>query len=129
MANKKIAIVGSCTFNNYAILKKFINYTCSAESFTIGAVVSGGASLTDRLGEKYADEYGLEKIMFPAPLEDIDICSTDVRNEVIIKNCDVCFAFWDGHTKGCKQDIDLCQEFNKPCYVHRLDAYVSTFGV
>ncbi len=115
----KIAIVGSHSFNDYAVLKKFIDDTCEAEGITGDAVVSGGARGADALGERYAEEYALDKIIFPADWKKYGKRAGFIRNVDIIKNCDICFAFWDGESHGTKHDIDLCEEHNKKCYIYR----------
>lgn len=113
----KIAIVGSRSFNNYAKLKEFINNTLDEEGINVTHVVSGGAKGADSLGEKYADEYALEKIIFQADWDKYGKSAGFRRNVDIIKNCDICFAFWDGESHGTKHDIDLCKQYNKKCFI------------
>ena len=60
----KLAIVGSRTFNDYDTLCDFIeeNYDVSE----IDTIISGGARGADTLGEKFANDYAKELIVFPA---------------------------------------------------------------
>ena len=63
----KIAIVGSRTFEDYDAMCSFIDEKLVAmEHPTIEAVVSGGARGADTLAERYAQERGLQMIVFPA---------------------------------------------------------------
>lgn len=115
----KIAIVGSRGFNDYEILKKYINDTKQQYDYEFDTVVSGGARGADSLGERYAEEYGLEKMIFPADWKRFGKKAGFLRNVDIIKNCDICFAFWDGESHGTKHDIDLCKQYSKTCYICR----------
>lgn len=115
----KIAIVGSRDFNNYALLKKFIDDKLEELDIAnkIDTVVSGGARGADALAERYADEHGLLKAIYPADWKKYGKRAGFIRNIDIIRNCDICFAFWDGESHGTKHDIDLCTEMDKPCYI------------
>ena len=107
----KIAIVGSRTFTNYEMMCTFIERSLSdAEFNSIETVVSGGARGADTLAEQYARENGLELIVFPAEWERYGRKSGPLRNVKISQECDLCFAFWDGQSRGAKHDIDLCKE-------------------
>ena len=118
----RAAIVGSRTFNNYEVLKDFIDSTCLDNDIEIDTIVSGGAKGADALGERYADEYALEKLIFRAEWDKYGKSAGFRRNVDIIDNCDICFAFWDGESHGTKHDIDLCSEKDKPCYVYRFNS-------
>lgn len=63
----EIAIVGSRTFEDYDAMCTFIEEKLfTMEHPTIEAVVSGGARGADLLAERYAQERGLQMIVFPA---------------------------------------------------------------
>ena len=48
----------------------------------------------------------------------------------IIKNCDVCVAFWDGQSHGTKHDLELCREYKKCCWVYYyLEDKIELLGV
>lgn len=113
----KLAIVGSRTFNDYDMLVDFIkkNYDISE----ITHIVSGGAKGADALGERFANEFGKETIIFLAEWKKYGKSAGFKRNVYIIENCDECVCFWDGESHGTKHDITLCEEMNKPykiCY-------------
>ena len=101
----KIAIVGGRNFDNYQYLKTSIDNKLDELNIIndVDTVVSGGARGADSLGEKYADEYSLEKMIFPADWKKYGRHAGFIRNVDIIK----------------KHDIELCNEYNKPCYIFK----------
>ena len=115
MKDIKLAIVGSRTFNNY---QKFIEVLNIIKSkYNINTIISGGASGADQLGELYADRFKIKKMIFPADWKKYGKKAGFLRNVDIIKNCDICLAFWDGQSHGTKHDIDLCVQYNKKCFI------------
>jgi hypothetical protein len=113
----KLAIVGSRTFNDYKMLVSFIRDNYDVEKIT--HIVSGGARGADSLGERFAADYGKEKIIFPAEWKKYGKKAGFKRNVDIIRTCDECVCFWDGISHGTKHDIELCEKMNKPykvCY-------------
>lgn len=114
---KKLAIVGSRTFNDYDLLEEFINENFEINDFD--TVVSGAARGADTLGREFAKNNGLELVEFPADWNKYGKRAGFIRNVDIIKNCDECAVFWDGQSHGTKHDIELCEEMGKPykiCY-------------
>lgn len=125
MEKIKIAIVGSRTFNDYEMLKTFIGQTFENESELFQGkeveVISGGARGADKLGEQFAKEKGYGLTVFKAEWDKYGKSAGFRRNVDIIKNCDICFAFWDGESHGTQHDIQLCEEYNKRCFICRFD--------
>ena len=116
----KIAIVGSRTFEDYEAMCSFIEEKLATMGCaTIEAVVSGGAWGADTLAERYAQERGLQLIVFPAEWKKYGRRAGFIRNVDIIRECDVCFAFWDGESHGTQHDIELCEQMNKQCFIYR----------
>ena len=111
--NMKVAIIGSRTFNNYNLLKSYFE----PHKHKITLIISGGAKGADTLGEKYAKEINIPTLIFPANWEKHGKAAGFIRNEDIIKNCDVCVAFWDNKSKGTQHSLDLCKKYNKPYLV------------
>ncbi len=115
----KIAIVGSRSFNDYEKMCTFIDEHLDNYEFgSIEAVVSGGAKGADTLAEQFARDNGFEMIVFPAEWKKFGPRAGFIRNVDIIRECDICFAFWDGQSHGTKHDLELCEEMSKPCYVY-----------
>ena len=113
----KIAIVGSRTFNDYDKLESFITNTCQENNYEVTEVISGGARGADSLGEVYAKKYSLKTTIFKPDWEKYGKSAGFKRNVDIIKASDICFAFWDGESHGTKHDIELCKQYDKPCYI------------
>ena len=114
----KIAIVGSRTFNDYGVMIDFIEKIVQEETIAIDEIISGGAKGADSLAERLAHDYDIKLTVFPADWEKYGKRAGAIRNQEIIKNCDICFAFWDGISRGTKISIDLCTLYNKPCYIY-----------
>jgi hypothetical protein len=83
----------------------------------ISLVVSGGARSADKLGEKFADEYKISKIVFHADWEKHGRAAGPIRNKEIIENADVVFAFWDGFSRGTASTIQFAKEAEKKLFV------------
>lgn len=115
----KAAIVGSRSFSDYDAMLRFLGEITHKEGFRISTIISGGAQGADALAEKAAKEYGKGFVAFRADWGKYGKRAGIIRNEDIIKNCDVCFAFWDGQSRGTANDIELCKRYDKPCYIYR----------
>jgi len=118
METVKLAIVGSRSFDNYATLKRIIEGIRAQFDYEWDSVISGGASGADYLGEKYADEFVIDKVIYKAEWDKYGKRAGFIRNEYIIRDCDVCICFWDGESHGTKHDIELCEKMHKKCFVY-----------
>lgn len=112
----KIAIVGSRTFGDYDLLADTLDEFISKNGKP-DKIISGGARGADNLAEIYAKEKGIQTEIYPADWNTYGKAAGYIRNSTIIQNCDVCFAFWDGQSRGTAHDIKLCEVFNKPCHI------------
>jgi len=113
----KVAIIGSRTFNDYNLLKKIMNEI--DESETIDIIISGGAKGADSLGEQYADEVGIEKLIFPALWEKYGRKAGPLRNTDIINNSDIVVCFWDGKSTGTLDSINKAKASKKDVHIIR----------
>ena len=120
----KVAVIGSRSFDNYSLLKKVINkYAKQATT-----IVSGGAKGADTLAERYAQEFNLEKIIFLADWENIQVEPCIIRNNnkgpynamaghnrntKIVESSDVVIAFWDFKSKGTKDSLKKAHKMGK----------------
>lgn len=116
--NIKLSVVGSRTFDDYEILSQTIDKIKAHYNYNIIQIISGGAKGADMLGEKYAIKNEILTRLFLPDWKTYGKRAGFLRNVDIIKNCDVCIAFWDGESKGTKHDIDLCNEHNKTCFIY-----------
>jgi hypothetical protein len=123
----RIAIIGGRDFNDYKLMCSILE----PYKHKITKVISGAAPGADSLGAKWSKEFlKKEPLEYKALWNDLtkEPCLIKMdkngnpfnclagfnRNTDIIKNCDVCFAFWDGKSKGTKDSLDKCDKFKKP---------------
>ena len=124
-----VAVVGSRGFGDYAYLKKSLDAEVSRLGVRSVRIVSGGARGADSLAEQYAREKGFLLKVFPADWDRYGKAAGYIRNKDIIRNCDLCVAFWDGQSRGTANDFAICREMNKPFVVfHYLDGRVQRVG-
>lgn len=120
----KLAIVGSRSITD----DKFVNRILNCYKFMFGLpikVISGGAKGIDSIGEAWADKLNIEKQIFLPDWDNNGKAAGFIRNEDIIKNCDVCLAIWDGESHGTKNDFDLCEKYQKPLLVFNMKEFNS----
>lgn len=113
MAKIKVIIAGSGSFNDYNKLECECNrifkelhdqgYDMVQENIEI---ISGNCNGADKLGEKFAVDYGLKLSKMPADWKQYPTMGGYIRNEEMAlyakKNAEhsVLIAFWDGLSKG-----------------------------
>lgn len=111
---KRLAVIGSRSFNNYERLKQILLKNIDK----IEHIVSGGARGSDELGRRFCQEFGLAcMIFYPKWKKDNgehDPGAGFRRNHLIIKNCDHVLAFWDKKSSGTKNSLDIAQKLGKP---------------
>ena len=108
----KLAVVGGRTFNDYGKLEPVLDSLVAGFGFT--TVVSGGADGADTLGEKFADERGLKKIIHLPDYKTHGRAAPMIRNRDIINDADFVVAFWDGESRGTKNAMELTAKGSKP---------------
>lgn len=107
----KLAIVGSRTFSRYGWFKFVVVHyypICNIEQ-----IVSGGAKGADSLAKRYAKEYDIPYLEFPANWELYGKSAGYRRNIDIVNACDEVLAFWDGVSRGTKHTIDTAKKQGK----------------
>lgn len=115
----KIAIVGSRTITDKDLVFGFIE-ECHNFDSRYDKIVSGGAKGVDSLAEQYASENNIGTIIFKPLWEVYGRKAGIIRNADIIGKCDKCICIWDGESHGAKNDIELCEQMGKPCYIYNL---------
>ncbi len=121
----KLAVVGSRGFDNYEILKTVIDEIRTA--YEITTIVSGGAVGADTFAEQYAEENGIEMVVFPAEWKRFGKKAGFLRNNTIWSNSDIGVAFWDGKSKGTAHSFDISRKHRKLLYVFnytKMDFYL-----
>lgn len=114
----KIAIIGSRKFNNYKLLKDFMEAFIDKYIPDMPHIVSGGAKGADRLAHNFAKNKGYPITIF-YPNYDLHGRSAPLkRNYKIIEHSDVVIAFWDGESKGTYHSIKAAKSANKEIVVY-----------
>lgn len=113
---RRIAVVGSREFHNWAQLKKVLDETLEPED----QFVSGGAAGADSMAQRYAKDTG-RTIVIHYPLwhseRGFDRGAGFKRNKKIIEDCDLVLAFYQkGHFQegGTANSIEWAVKLDKP---------------
>jgi len=107
-----VIIAGSRDFTDYEFLKeKAMKLLANKIGVYNVKIVSGAARGADKMGEQFADEYGLEKVLCPADWDGLGKKAGYIRNEEMAKIADALIAFWDSKSKGTKHMIDLATKY------------------
>ena len=117
----KIAVGGSRSINSYDLVKSVLDCLLMPGD----VVLSGNAPGADRLGERYAQEHGLEYKIIPSEWEKHGLKATMMRNEVLLKAADCLIIFWDGKSEGSKHMLEIASRARKLLAVVRPDGYLS----
>ena len=125
MKELRIIIAGSRDFNDYELLKKEVLNILKQNNRPKDNVkiISGTARGADTLGERFAEEFGLEVKRFPADWDGLGKRAGYVRNSEMAKysvqddNDGMLIAFWDGTSKGTKNMIDLANKYGLEVHV------------
>lgn len=121
----KIAVVGSRSIKDEKMVHAFMEECINWQKDDV--VVSGGAKGVDHFAETFADKHDLETLIFTAQWDVYGKAAGFIRNEDIIKACDLCICVWDGESHGAKHDIELCKKFKKPICIYNLKTNKKTF--
>lgn len=111
----KVIIAGSRSFSDYQLLKENCKQILKSE--TDIEIVSGTANGADKLGERFANEFGYSIKEFPADWKKFGKSAGYIRNSEMADYGDCLIAFWDGVSKGTKHMIDLAKKKNLKIYV------------
>ena len=125
MEELRVIIAGSRDFNDYKLLKKSAIEIITKKTMLpdLTRIVSGGARGADTLGERFANEMGLEISRFIPDWEGLGKRAGYVRNAEMAKfaveddNYGVLIAFWDGQSRGTKHMIDLANKYGLEVHV------------
>lgn len=104
----KVIIAGGRYFNDYHLLKKrcnlFLKNTTEIE------VVSGCQRGADKLGERWAKEYGHPVKQFYADWNQFGNAAGPLRNGRMAKYAEALIAFWNGISPGTENMIKQAKE-------------------
>ena len=125
MKELRVIIAGSRDFNDYELLKKSAIEIITKKTMLpdLTRIVSGGARGADTLGERFANEMGLEISRFIPDCDGLGKRAGYVRNAEMAKfaveddNDGMLIAFWDGQSRGTKHMIDLAKRYGLEVHV------------
>lgn len=114
----KLIIAGSRSFNDYNFLRSKIQKIQTP----IDEIVSGGATGADKLGERFANEYSIDLVIFVANWDKYGKQGGIQRNERMAKYGDALVAFWDGKSRGTKNMIDTANKYGLKVWVIKYES-------
>jgi len=118
----KLLIAGSRNFTDYRLLSDSVAQVLSDVTEPV-TVISGTAKGADTLGERYAEEHGLEVVRMPADWDKHGKAAGFIRNKDMSKVATHAIIFWDGQSKGTKSMILLCKQGGVPVRVIATDLH------
>jgi len=119
----KVAIVGSRSMFDCQVLVETL-FNCFVHIFGKPTkIISGGAKGVDSFAEDFAHVHNIELQIFKPDWAKYGKQAGFIRNEDIIKNCDICLAIWDGKSHGTKHDIELCEQYKKDLVLYNLQEH------
>lgn len=115
----RVIVAGSRTFDNFSLMEKELMRYFKKNGLHRADVeiISGTANGADKLGEHFAEKYGLKLSKFPADWDKHGKSAGYIRNAEMAKyaieddNKGVLFAFWNNVSKGTKNMIDLAKKY------------------
>lgn len=109
----KVIVAGGRHFNDYALLRRKLKALLFSKYKPDEIeIVSGRANGADKLGERFAKEFGCRVAYFPAEWDRYGKSAGYRRNAEMAKYADACVCFWDGKSKGTGHMIDLAEKEN-----------------
>ncbi len=119
-----VCIVGSRTFNDYDLFKKLIfEYALDNENNFINfkKIISGGCYGTDKLAERFANEYNIVIEVYNAEWNKFGKSAGPIRNKIMIEKSDFIIAFIKDDSKGTRNSIRLAESLDKEILVFDLN--------
>lgn len=85
----------------------------------ITRIVSGGAQGPDQWGAQVAIAQAVALVEHKPEWNKYGRGAGYERNKLIVADCDILVAFWDGKSRGTAHDFQLCEEQGKPFIIYR----------
>ena len=108
-------IAGSRSISDYDTIVDAVHKS----GFNITEVVSGAARGVDRLGEKWANRYGIPVKQFHAEWERYGKKAGYLRNEKMADYANALIAVWDGQSRGTEHMIRIARAKGLKVYIFR----------
>ena len=122
MGDYRVIIAGGREFQDYALLKEKCEYYLQNKLQSDNVIiVSGHASGADALGERFAEEHGLQCEIHPADWGKYGRSAGPIRNAEMAEVSDALIAFWDGQSRGTLSMINLARKMGLQVAICRYD--------
>jgi hypothetical protein len=115
----KLIVAGGRDYYRYDIVSSYlrlIKSSCDIMDREL-VIVCGMANGADSLGLRYADNYGLKVLKYPADWNKYGKKAGYIRNKEMGEVADSALVFWDGKSRGSKLMIDIMKNLGKPVIV------------
>ncbi len=115
-----VGIVVYRNFHDYERFKKDIDNWISSNG-SITTIVSGGASGTDALAVRYANEHKIDVIVYPADWKEHGKRAGPMRNTLIVDRSEYIVAFLSKKSRGTLDTINKAKAKGIPVTVLQVD--------
>lgn len=114
----KLIVAGSRNYNDYSEFKKLIDDNMrrilKVNNASDIEFVSGGCRGVDKMGEKYAEENGMNVKVFEADWKKYGKSAGPIRNSEMADYGDALIAFFNGESKGTLDMINKAKKKKMP---------------
>jgi hypothetical protein len=118
----KLIIAGSRDFQDYWALERavldFLKRHRKGKDPV--QVISGCARGADKLGEKFAERFGLETVLKPADWKKHGKAAGMIRNKEMAQIASHAILFWDGVSRGTRGMLEIAEGMNLTTEVVRI---------
>lgn len=112
-----VIVAGSRSFSDRSLMYKKLDYYLQNQDKIL--IVHGGANGADKCTAMYAKERGIKTKVFLPNWDKYGKKAGILRNIEMFEYASQfqnrgCVVFWDGKSKGTKNDIELSEKYNIP---------------
>jgi len=120
MGEKVLVVCGSRGIDRLLAFKTFDYFAASRGVGDIGLLIHGDSGNVDKtLAQAWPDLDGLcISKAYPADWDKYGRAAGPIRNEQMAKDADVCFALWDGESRGTLDMIKRADGYGLELYVY-----------
>jgi len=111
----KLTIAGNREFRDYELVKEAVAWS----GYDIpDEIVSGSAQGVDRLGERFANDMGLDSTQFEADWDEHGKAAGPKRSKEMAEYSDAMLAIWDGRSSRTRSMIQEAYEVGIPVEIY-----------
>ena len=112
-----VIVAGSRSFSDRSLMYKKLDYYLQKQDKVL--IVHGGANGADKCAAMYAKERGIKTKVFLPNWDKYGKKAGILRNKEMFECASQfqnrgCVVFWDGESRGTKNDIELSKKYNVP---------------